>query len=84
MNQEVTVRDLLYPTEWIFRFFIAAMLVRIVSPQWTYAFPHWADTSIFPLGYYLLLITAGGAFVIQMWVLVKFVSSRRDNVPLHQ
>ena len=84
MNPEVTARDLLYPTEWVFRFFIAAMLVRIANPQWTYAFPYLVDSFIFPLGYYLLFIAAALWFAVQIWVLVKFVSSRRDNVPLHQ
>jgi len=84
MNPEATVRDLLYPTEWVFRFFIGAMLVYIASPQWTYASPYLADSFIFPLGYYLLFIGAALWFAVQIWVLMKYVSSRRDNAPLHQ
>lgn len=84
MNPMETVRDLLYPTEWIFRFFIAAMLVYIANPQWTYAFPYLADSFIFPLGYYLLFIGAVLWFAVQIWVLMKYVSSRRDNAPLDQ
>ena len=84
MNLRATSRDLLYPTEWVFRFFVAAMLIRIASPQRTYAFPYLADSFIFPLGYYLLFIGAALWFAVQMWVLMKYVSSRRENAPLHQ
>lgn len=84
MNPGATIRDLFYPTEWMFRFFIAAMLIRIVSPQWTYMFPDLSNLFIFPLGYCLLIIAAVGTFVIQVWVGMKYISSRRHNVPLHQ
>jgi len=84
MSPGATARDLLYPTEWVFRFFIAAVLVRIVSPQWDYSFPYLVNAFIFPLGYYLLVIAAVGAFVIQIRLLMKFVSSRREHAPLHQ
>lgn len=84
MNPEATARNLLYPTEWIFRLFIAAMLIRIANPQWTYAFPNLGDSFIFLLGYYLLLIAAALWFAVQIWVLMKYVSSRRDNAPLPQ
>ncbi len=84
MTPETTIRDLLYPTEWMFRFFIAAMLIRIASPQWAYAFPNLADGFIFPLGYCLLFTAGIGTFVIQVWVGMKYLSSRRHDVPLHQ
>lgn len=84
MNPGATIRGLLYPTEWIFRFFIAAMLIRVASPQWTYAFPCLPDSFIFPLGYYLLFIGAALWFAVQIWVLMNYVSSRRDDAPLHQ
>ncbi|MDN7013956.1 hypothetical protein FGW20_13200 [Methanoculleus sp. FWC-SCC3] len=84
MNPEATARNLLYPSEWIFRLFIAAMLIHIANPQWTYAFPYLADSFIFLLGYYLLFIGAALWFVVQIWVLMKYVSSRRDSTPLHQ
>jgi hypothetical protein len=84
MNPEVTPKDLLYPTEWIFRFFIAAVLIRIASPDWAYAFPYLADSVILPLSFYLLVIAAAGAFVVQVRVAMRYISSRRQNVPQHQ
>lgn len=84
MNPEATARDLFYPLEWAFRFFIVAVLIRIASPDWTYAFPYLVDSVIFPLSYYLFLIAVAGAAVVQVWVALKFISSRRQNVPQHQ
>lgn len=84
MDPMETVKDLLYPAEWIFRFAVIAVLMRIASPDWTYAFPDLANSFIFPLGYYLFTIAAAGAFVVQIWIAMKFISSRRQDVPQHQ
>ncbi|KUL01762.1 MAG: hypothetical protein XE11_2028 [Methanomicrobiales archaeon 53_19] len=84
MNSVTTARDLLYPLEWAFRLFIAAMLIQVVSPYRTYAFPDLANSFIFPLSYYLFVIAAAGTVVVQVWVAMKFISSRRQNVPQHQ
>lgn len=84
MNPVTTARDLLYPLEWIFRFFIAAMLIQIASPDWTYAFPDLANSFIYPLSYYLFVIGVAGAVVVQVWVAMKFIFSRGQNVPQHQ
>jgi len=84
MNPVETVRDLLYPLEWMFRFFIAAMLIQVANPNWTYALPGLANSLIYPLSYYLFVIAVAGAAVVQVWVAMKFISSRRQNVPLHQ
>ena len=84
MNPEATPRDLFYPLEWAFRFFIVAVLIRIASPDWAYAFPYLADSVIVPLSYYLFVIAAAGAFVVQVRVVMTYISSRRQNVPQHQ
>ena len=84
MDQETIIRDLLYPAEWIFRFFIAAVLIRIASPDWTYALPGLANSLIYPLSYYLFVIAVAGAAVVQVWVAMKFISSRRQDVPQYQ
>ena len=84
MNPEATARDLLYPTEWVFRFFIVAVLIRIACPDWPYALPYLADSVIFPLSYYLFVIVAAGAFVVQVRVALKFISYWRQSVPQHQ
>lgn len=84
MNPEATARDLFYPLEWAFRFFIVAVLIRIASPDWTYALPGLANSFIYPLSYYLFVIAVAGAAVVQVWVAMKFISSRRQNVPQHQ
>jgi len=84
MNPVEIARDLLYPAEWIFRFFVVAMLIRIASPDWTYAFSDLANSFIYPLGYCLFAIAAAGAVVVQIWVALKFLSSRRQNVSHHQ
>lgn len=51
MNPMITARDLLYPLEWMFRIFIAAVLIRIANPDWTYALPGLANSFIYPLSY---------------------------------
>lgn len=84
MGSATTARGLLYPAEWIFRFFIVAVLIRIASPDWTYAFPYLADSIILPLSYYLFVIAAAGAFVVQVRVAMTYISSKRQNVPQHQ
>ena len=84
MNSVTTARDLLYPTEWICRFFIVAVLIRVARPDWTYASSHLANALVSPLTYYLFVIAAAGALVVQIWVGMKYISSRRHNVPLHQ
>lgn len=85
MNPETTLRDLLYPAEWTFRFAILAVLIYIASPDWTFAFPVLANSLISPLTYCLFTLAAAGAFVVQIWVALKFISARRQNdVPQHQ
>jgi len=51
MNPMITARDLLYPLEWMFRIFTADVLIRIASPDWTYALPGLANSFIYPLSY---------------------------------
>ena len=69
------VRDLLYPAEWTFRFFIVALLIRTISPYWSDAFP-------FEATYYVFVIAGAGALVIQIWLVVKFYTSwRQENAP---
>jgi len=84
MNPETTIRDLLYPAEWTFRFAIVAALIYIASPDWAYAFPDLANSLISPLTYCLFALAATGAFVMQIWVALKFISARRQDVPQHQ
>lgn len=84
MDDSNNWQDLLYPAEWMVRLFIVAVLIRIVSPDWTYAFPDLADSLISPLTYYLFAFAAAGAFVVQIWVVLKFISARRQDVPQHQ
>jgi len=84
MNPETTIRDLLYPAEWTFRFAIIAALIYIASPDWAYAFPDLANSLISPLAYCLFALAAAGAFVVQIWVALKFISARRQDVPQHQ
>lgn len=84
MGFVTNARDLFYPAEWVFRFFIVAVLIRIASPDWTYVFPYLADSIIFPLSYYLFVIAAAGAFLVQVWIAMMYISSKRLNIPQHQ
>jgi len=84
MDPETTIRDLLYPAEWTFRFAILAVLIYIASPDWAYAFPDLANSLIPPLAYCVFALAAAGAFVLQVWVALKFISARRQDVPQHQ
>lgn len=71
-------RDLLYPTEWAFRFFIIALLIRIASPYWSGDFPYETVYCVF-------VVAGAGALVIQIWLAAKFYSSRRrGNAPCPQ
>lgn len=71
------IRDLLYPAEWAFRFFIVAMLTRVATPFWFDVFPF--------EGIYCVFVIAGaGALVLQVWVAVKFFSSnKQEDIPQH-
>lgn len=84
MNLEPTIRDLLYPAEWTFRFAIVAALIYIASPDWIFAFPDLANSLISPRTYCLFVLAAVGAFVMQIWVALKFISATRQDVPQHQ
>ena len=79
MPAATTARDLLYPAEWIVRFFVIAMLIQIASPGWAYALPGLAHSLIYPLGYCLFALAAAGAFVVQVRVAMQFISSRRKQ-----
>ena len=79
MAAAITTRDLLYPAEWIGRFFVIAMLIQIASPGWAYALPGLAHSFIYPLGYCLFALAAAGAFVVQVRVAMQFISSRRKQ-----
>jgi hypothetical protein len=69
-------RDLLYPSEWAFRFFIVALLTRIASPYWSGDFPYEAT-------YCVLVIAGAGALVLQIWLAVKFYASGRGKDVSH-
>jgi len=62
-------RDLLYPSEWEFRFFIVALLIRIASPYWYGDFPYEAAYCVF-------VIAGAGAVVIQIWLALQFYTSK--------
>jgi len=84
MNPVIAARDLLYPAEWVVRLFIVAVLIRIASPDWTYALPELANSFIYPLAYCLFVLATVGAVVVQIWVALQFISSWRQNVSQHQ
>ena len=72
-------RDLLYPTEWAFRFFIVALLTRIASPYWYW---YWSSDFPYEAAYCMFIIAGAGALVIQIWLVAKFYTSRRhENAP---
>lgn len=67
-------RDLFYPSEWAFRFFIIALLARIASPYWSGDFPN-------EVAYCVFVIAGAGALVLQIWFAVKFyVAGRGEDV----
>ena len=68
-------RDLFYPLEWTFRFFIAALLVRIITP-------YWCDGPICWVTYCALTVAGAGTLVIQVWLTVKFYTSSREMYQL--
>jgi membrane protein DedA with SNARE-associated domain len=65
----------LYPTEWGFRFFITGALVWLVGRQW--------HEPVAMATFYLLTIAVTVAFVIQVWVMISFIRSRRNDA-VHQ
>ncbi|WP_460006931.1 hypothetical protein [Methanogenium cariaci] len=58
---------LLYPAEWCFRFFIASILILIVSHL---------STPISQIGYWTMPAAAIGAFLLQLRVLYLFTTGR--------
>lgn len=76
MGEQKNWRDLLYPGEWAFRFFIGAALVWLVAWEW----PN-------PIGVLVYCVLTAGVFVtavLQVWVLVKFARTRREDEAVHQ
>lgn len=65
-----TWRTLLYPVEWMFRFFIGAGVI------WTATWMHPN-----PLGVFVYCVMTVGVFltaVLQVWVLLRFARDRQD------
>ncbi len=65
-----TWRTLLYPFEWVFRFFIGAMLIWLA----TWVYPH-------PLGVLVYCAMVVGVLVgaaLQVWVLLRFTWEQQD------
>ena len=63
------IRELLYPTEWAFRFFIAGFLVWIagnIMPQ---------PDPLFAIGFYVLAV---GACVAVVWQVIVFIRFQRE------
>ena len=70
MADLATWRTLLYPVEWMFRFFIGAMLIWLA----TWIYPH-------PLGVLVYCVMTVGVFVaavLQVWVLLRFTWEQQD------
>ena len=70
-NMTTTWRDLLYPAEWGFRFFIAAMLVALFSQFATMGFV---------LFFYLMIIGCAVCLILQLRILI-LVMTRKIHLP---
>jgi hypothetical protein len=64
------IRELLYPAEWAFRFFIGVFLVWIASNMTS------QPDSLFVVGYYMF---AAGVCVALVWQVVVLVNHIRDR-----
>ena len=69
-------RDLLYPGEWGFRFFITAALVWLVGRQW--------HEPVAIVIFYMLLVATIAALIMQVQELVRFIRRRGEDATTHQ
>lgn len=72
MDDSNNWRDLLYPGEWGFRFFITAALVWLVGREW--------HEPLATVIFHALMLVVFGTFVMQVQVLAKFVQNRNKEL----
>lgn len=63
-------RELFYPAEWAFRFFIALMLVAIINSL---------STTDYTLLYYALWTGLGICFLLQARITIRFITGKMLN-----
>lgn len=71
MDESIDWRALLYPGEWAFRFFVAALIVWLVGREWI--------NPIIDVGYCVLTVAVAGTAALQVWVLLRY--ARRGSEP---
>ncbi|WP_161485858.1 hypothetical protein [Methanoculleus horonobensis] len=76
MSEQKNWRDLLYPAEWGFRFFITAALVWLIGREW--------HEPIAMAIFYALLAVTFMTLIMQAQELVRFIRAGRENVGTHQ
>ncbi|KAF5072915.1 hypothetical protein DSECCO2_196980 [anaerobic digester metagenome] len=76
MDNSHNWRDLLYPGEWGFRFFITAALIWLVGREW--------HEPLAMVLFYILWVATLGTLIMQMQVLVRFIRRRRGDATTHQ
>ena len=76
MDDSHNWRDLLYPGEWGFRFFITAALVWLVGRQW--------HEPVAMVIFYMLMLVTLATLVMQVQELARFIRRRREDGTTHQ
>lgn len=71
MVEQKNWRDLLYPGEWGFRFFVGALVVWLVGQE--------LREPIAAVVFYALTLGVLGMSVMQVWVLVKSARQRGED-----
>lgn len=76
MDDSHNWQDLLYPGEWGFRFFTASGLIWLINQE--------LHDPIAGVVFCVLTVGVLSTLIMQVWVGMKYFSSRRRDVSLHQ